>query len=121
VKIEGIHLKLSLWLNCNGFHLANTVLLVGRLTLEQKAHHIKGFIKSAVDSDFHPRTLSATSGAANAGIDSAQVFGVFPVDFPPNIVDMKQEGGHAGCQPEGLIVEDFYCVLKGFCICSYVS
>jgi superfamily II DNA helicase RecQ len=117
VKIEGIHSKLSLWLDCNDFHLVDTLLLVGTLTPEQKAHHIKAFVKSAVDSDFHPRILSATSGAANAGIDSAQVFSVFRVDFPPNMVDMKQECGRAGRQPEGLIVEDFYCVmisLEGF-------
>jgi hypothetical protein len=33
------------------------------------------------------------------------------------MVDMKQEGGRAGRRPEGLIVEDFYCVmisLEGF-------
>jgi hypothetical protein len=117
VKIKGIHSKLSLWLDCNDYHLDDTVLLVRTLTLEQKAHHIKAFIKSAVDSDFHPRILSATSGAANAGIDSTQVFGVFRVDFPPNMVDMKDEGDRAGRRPEWLIVEDFYCVmisLEGF-------
>jgi hypothetical protein len=117
VKIEGIHSKLSLWPNSNGFHLVDTVLLVGTLTAEQKAHHIKAFVNSSVKLSFHPRILSATSGAANAGIDSAQVFCVFRVDFPPNLVDMKQEGGCAGCRPEGLIVEDFYCVmlsLEGF-------
>jgi hypothetical protein len=117
VKIEGIHSKLSLWLDSNDLQLVDTVSLVGTLTPEQKAHHIKAFVNSGVDSDFHPRILSATSGAANAGIDSAQVFGVFRVDFPPTMVDMKQEGGRAGCRPEGLIVEDFYCVmlsLEGF-------
>jgi hypothetical protein len=118
VKIKGIHLKLSLWLNCNNFHSFDTVLLVGRLTPEQKAHHIKAFVKSAVNSAFYPRILSVTSGAANAGIDSAQVFEVFCVHFPPNMVDMKHEGGCAGRQPEGLIIEDFYCVtmisLEGF-------
>jgi superfamily II DNA helicase RecQ len=116
-KIEGIHSKLSLWLDCNDFHLVDTVSLVGTLTPEQKSHHIKAFVNSAVDDDFHPRILTATSGAANAGIDSSQVFGVFRVDFPPNMVDMKQEGGRAGRRTEGLIVEDFYCVmisLEGF-------
>jgi hypothetical protein len=117
VKIEGIHLKLSLWLDSNDFQLVDTVLLGGTLTPEQKAHHTKAFVNSVVDSDFHPRILSATSGAVNAGIDSAQVFGVFHVNFPPTMFDMKQEGGRAGRHPEGLIVEDFYCVmisLEGF-------
>jgi hypothetical protein len=66
------------------------VSLVGTLTPEQKAHHIKAFVNGIVDSEFHPGVLSATSGAANAGIDLALVFGVFRVDFPPNLVDMKQ-------------------------------
>ncbi len=61
----------------NDFHLVDTVLLVGTLTPKQKAHHIKAFVNSVVNSDFHPRILSATSGAVNAGIDSAQVFGFF--------------------------------------------
>jgi superfamily II DNA helicase RecQ len=117
VKIECIHSKLSLWLDSNDLQSVDTVSLAGTLTPEQKAHHIKAFVNSVVDSDFHPRILSATSGAANAGIDSAQVFGVFRVDFPPTMVNMKQEGGRAGRCPEGLIVEDFYCVmisLEGF-------
>ncbi len=37
-----------------------------------------------------------------------KVFGVLRVDFPPTMVDMKQEGGRAGRCPEGLIVKDFY-------------
>jgi hypothetical protein len=117
VKIEVIHSKLSLWLDTNNLHSVDTISLVGTLTAEQKAHHIKVFVNSGVGSDFHPRILSATSGAANAGIDSAKVFGVFRVDFPPNMVDMKQEGGRAGRRPPGATVEDFYCVmlsLEGF-------
>jgi hypothetical protein len=35
----------------------------------------------------------------------------FNVDFPNNMVNMKQEGGKCGRRPEGLIVEDFYCVI----------
>jgi hypothetical protein len=92
-KIEGIHSKLSSWLDTKNSHYVDTVSLVGMLTPEQKAHPIKAFINSGVDSDFNPQVLSATPGAANAGIDLAQVFGVFCVDFPPNMVDMKQEGG----------------------------
>ena len=90
---------------------------MGTLTAEQKAHHIKSFVNGVGSSDFHPRILSATSGAANAGIDSADVCGVFRVDFPPNMVDMKQEAGRAGRHPEGGNDRDFYCVmisLEGF-------
>ena len=93
VKIEGIHSKLSLWLDSNNLHLVDTISLVGTLTAEQKAHHIKSFVNGVGSSDFHPRILSATSVAANAGIDSADVCGVFRVNFPPNMVDMKQEAG----------------------------
>jgi hypothetical protein len=117
VKIEAIHSKLSLWLDTNNFILVDNISLVATLTLEQKAHHIKAFVNSEVGSDFHPRILSATLGATNAGIDSPQVFGVFRVDFPPIIVEMKQEGGRAGRQPDSLIVQDCYCVmisLEGF-------
>jgi hypothetical protein len=111
LKIETIHSKLSLWLDCNDYQSVDLVSLVGTLTPEQKAHHIKAFVSGVVNSDFHPRVLCATSGAANAGIDSSLVFGVFRIDFPPNLVDMKQEGGRAGRRPEGSVVDDFYCVL----------
>jgi superfamily II DNA helicase RecQ len=117
LKIEGIHSKLSLWLDTNNLHMVDTVSLVGTLTPEQKSHHIKAFVNSEVDSEFHPSVLSATSGAANAGIDSSLVYGVFRVDFPPNLVDMKQEGGRCGRCQEGLSVNDFYCImisLEGF-------
>jgi hypothetical protein len=46
-----------------------------------------------------------------------QFYAFFHANFPPNMVDMKQEGGCAGHYPEGLIVKDFYCVmisLEGF-------
>jgi hypothetical protein len=92
-------------------------LLVGTLTPKQKAHHTKAFVNGVLDSDFKPRVLSATSGAANADIDSALVYGVFQVDFPPNLVDIKQEGERVGRRPEGLLVDDFYCFmlsLEGF-------
>jgi hypothetical protein len=115
VKIEGIHSKLSLWLHTNDSHLVDAVsLVVGMLTPEQKACHSKDFVNSHACWDF---LSPATSGAANAGIESAQVFGVFRVDFPPARADMKQEGGRAGRRPEGTTVKDFYCVmisLKGF-------
>jgi hypothetical protein len=110
-KIEAIQSKVATWLDANDFETVDTVSLVGTLTPEQKAHHIKAFVSGAPQSEFKPRLLTATSGAANAGIDSALVYGVFRVDFPPTLVDMKQEGGRAGRRPEGLIVEDFYCVL----------
>jgi hypothetical protein len=100
LKIEAIHSKLLLWLDCNDFQFVDIISLVGTLTPEQKAHHIKAFVNIGVDSAFHPRVLSATSGAA--GIDSALVFGIFRVDFPTNLVGMKQEGGRAGHRPEGL-------------------
>jgi hypothetical protein len=41
VKIEGIHSKLSLWLDSNDLQLVDMVSLVGTLTPKQKAHHIR--------------------------------------------------------------------------------
>jgi hypothetical protein len=71
-KIEGIHLKLSFWLDTNDLHSVDTTLTPG-----QNAHHIKAFVNSVVDSEFHPRVLSMTSSATNAGINLALVFGIF--------------------------------------------
>ena len=38
----------------------------------------------------------ATSGAANTGIDNANVYGIFRFDFPPSVEDIIQENGRAG-------------------------
>jgi hypothetical protein len=51
-----------------------------------------------IDRSFNPQTLAATSGAANAGLDDPEVFGITRIDFPPSILDIKQEKGHAGCR-----------------------
>jgi hypothetical protein len=37
-------------------------------------------------------------------IDSALFVGVFHVDFPPNMVNMKQDSGQSGPHPEGLLL-----------------
>ena len=46
-----------------------------------------------------PRFLLATSGAANAGIDSSDVNGVYRLDFPPSLLDLAQGKGRAGHVP----------------------
>jgi hypothetical protein len=85
------------------------VCLVGTLTKEQKAHHIRTFVQGSSDS-FNPQLLVATSGAANAGLDDPNVCGVFRLDFPASIVDWAQEKGRAG-RYEGATVDDcFYYV-----------
>jgi hypothetical protein len=75
----------------------------GDLFKEQKFHNIKIFLHhGTIDNPTNPlnpldpRILVATSGAANAGIDSADVYLVLRDGFPPSIADLLQELGRAG-------------------------
>jgi superfamily II DNA helicase RecQ len=90
-------------------HLNNTGLpgdvihVDGDLFKEQKFHNIAIFLhhgKIGNPKDplnpLDPRILVATSGAANAGIDSADVYLVLRDGFPPSIADLLQELGRAG-------------------------
>jgi superfamily II DNA helicase RecQ len=79
----------------DSLYKVDIICLVGTLTKEQKAHHIRTFVQGSSDS-FNPRLLVATSGAANAGLDNPNVCGVFRLDFPASIVDWYQEKGCAG-------------------------
>jgi superfamily II DNA helicase RecQ len=75
----------------------------GDLFKEQKFHNITIFLQRGKISNpkdpsnpLDPRILVATSGAANAGIDSADVYLVLRDGFPPSIADLLQELGRAG-------------------------
>jgi hypothetical protein len=58
----------------------------------------------------NPQMLTATSGAANAGLDSPDVYGVGRAEFPPTLVDVLQEKGHAGRRPTASPATDWYLV-----------
>jgi hypothetical protein len=63
-----------------------------------------------VTQPFNPQILTATSGAANAGLNSEDVFGVRRAEFPPTLVDVLQEKGRAGRRPNALAATDWYLV-----------
>jgi hypothetical protein len=94
-KIETVEQKLASFLNLtDGFCKIDVVCLVGTLTKEQKAHYIDIFVHGS--PGYCPRFLHATSGAANAGIDCNDVYGVYRLGFPPSLLDWCQEKGRDG-------------------------
>jgi superfamily II DNA helicase RecQ len=103
------------------------VLIDGDLFKEQKFHNIKKFlhrgkIENPKDPSnrFDPRILIATSGAANAGIDSPSVYVVLHDGFPTSIEDLLQELGRAARRPALLtIATDRYRI--DISLKSYVS
>jgi hypothetical protein len=105
--IKCITPKLCDWVDGEGFKV-DILMIVGSLLREQKFYHIQVFMKSNVPNvellencskeacPFNPRIRTATSGAANTGIDDAEVYGVCQLEFPPSCLDVKQEKGRAG-------------------------
>jgi superfamily II DNA helicase RecQ len=99
--IDRITPKLTDWIDAEG-HKADVLKVVGTLMREQKFYHIKVFTRSNESNvdvlttcredarPFNPQILTATSGAANAGIDDPDVFGVCRMDFPPSLMDVHQ-------------------------------
>jgi ATP-dependent helicase YprA (DUF1998 family) len=89
---------------------------------EQKFHHINLFAATNIPNlplletsndatqPFNPQLLTATSGAANAGLDSQDVYGVGRAEFPPTLVDVLQEKGRAGRRPTASATTDWYLV-----------
>jgi hypothetical protein len=103
--------KIGKWVDKNGFK-SDILTVVGSLKREQKFYHIRVFNRSnrpnipilkecaEAKRPFNPQILlAATSGAANAGLDDPEVYGVTRIDFPPSILDIKQEKGRAGRRP----------------------
>ena len=106
--VDHVSPKLCKWIDANGFK-ANLLRIVGTLLCEQNFYHICVFCRSLGNNreifdggcredkrPFNPQILVATSGAANAGIDDPEVFGVCRLKFPPSIIDVNQEKGCAG-------------------------
>jgi hypothetical protein len=89
---------------------------------EQKFHHMNLFAatdlpnlplletSNNVTQPFNPQILTATSGAANSGLDSEDVFGVGRAKFPPTLDNVLQEKGRAGRRPNASAATDWYLV-----------
>ena len=117
--IKRITPKLCDWVDGEGFK-EDILTIVGSLLREQKFYHIRVFMKSNIPNielletcreearPFNPRILTATSGAANAGIDDAEVYGVCRLEFPPSCLDVKQEKGRAGRRRSAAPMSDWY-------------
>jgi hypothetical protein len=102
--------KIGKWIDKNGFK-SDILTVVRSLKRKHKFYHVRVFNRSnrpniqvlkeytETDRPFNPKILATTSGAANAGLDDPEVFGVTRIDFPPSIMDIKQEKGRAGRCP----------------------
>jgi hypothetical protein len=116
---------LGSWINQQGFN-SDVVSLSGAQMKEQKFHHINLFAaknlpnlplletSNDVTQPFNPQILTATSGAANSGLDSEDVFGVGRAEFPPTLVDVLQEKGCAGRCPNTSAAADWYLSLETY-------
>ena len=60
---------------------------------------IEGCNIGEADELFNPQILFDTSGAANAGTDNTNIYGVLCAEVPPFLEDFVQEQGYAGCCP----------------------
>jgi hypothetical protein len=112
---------LASWIDQQGFK-SDVLSVTGAQMKEQTFHHINLFAamnlpnspgletSNDVTQPFNPQILTATSGAANAGLDSEDVFGVGRAEFPPTLVDVLQEKGRAGRRPNASAATDWYLV-----------
>ena len=128
-SVNRVYPKLGDWIDSKGYK-ADMLMIIGTLLREQKFYHIRTFnssntahaslLESSLEHSrpFNPQVLVATSGAANAGIDDPEVFGVTRMEFPPSLLDVKQEKGRAGRRPTASSTTDFY--LMCFSLESYV-
>jgi superfamily II DNA helicase RecQ len=129
LTVERITPKICDWIDFHGFK-ADVLQIIGTLRREQKFYHIRVFTKSNSDNvellktcsednrPFNPQILTATSGAANAGIDDPDVYGVTRMEFPPSLLDVQQEKGRAGRRLSACSDTDWY--LLCFSLESYV-
>ena len=63
---------------------------------------------------FNPQVLFETSGAANAGIDNPNIYGVLRSEMPPSLEDCVQEQGCAGRRPGSNAATDSYIIFISF-------
>lgn len=107
-KILELTEKLEDYLESEDLLYKNDIItLVGTQTKEEKAQLIKLFVSERNEINQNANILVATSGVGNTGIDSNKVRYVARVDFPLSILDMCQEKGRAGRNPNA--TSDHYC------------
>ena len=58
--------------------------------------------------------LFETSGAANAGIDNPNIYGVLRSEMPPSLEECVQEQGRAGRRPGSNATTDLYTICISF-------
>ena len=76
--------------------LIDVLTIHGRQTRTQKASYLDLFVSDQTTLAHDVRILCATSGVANAGIDSKNVRCAIRIEFPPSIQDICQEKGRVG-------------------------
>jgi hypothetical protein len=69
------------------------------ITRRQKASYLNLYVSQESNLLHDVQILCATSGVANAGIDSKNVYCALRTEFPPSIQDMCQEKGRVGHIP----------------------
>ena len=80
-------------------YLVDGLVIHGMHSKEEKSAYLNVFMSERNTALGDYRVLLATSGVANAGIDSNQVYSVIRTDFPPSIQDICQEKGRVGRVP----------------------
>ena len=106
--IDRVSEKYGDWLD-RSTHQSDYLKLTGTMKKEEKFHVTQLFCKAKGIDDvetegdgednnqsFNPQVLFATSGAANAGIDNPDIYGVLRAEIPPSLEDCVQEQGRAG-------------------------
>ena len=77
----------------------DVMVLHGCQTRTQKASYLDFFTSNTTTIDHDVRMLCATSGVANAGIDSRDISCAMRTEFPPSIQYICQEKGRVGRIP----------------------
>ena len=99
-KIIPFGSKLGGFLNADGdLYKIDYIVIHGQLSQEEKAGYLKRFVADSSDRKHDIRVLLATSGVANAGIDSKEIHTAIRVKFPPSIQDICQAKGRVGRVP----------------------
>lgn len=94
--------------DANDLQHIDIVEFTGDLEHDEKSNSIKHFLDISNTENYNPRVLTATSGAANCGIDSSKIEGVFKIGFPSSVEELNQEQGRAGRRQATDSVTDFY-------------
>jgi len=96
------------------------IVIHGQLESYTKFYQAKLFTGAHDDGVLKPRVLIATSGCANAGIDSPHVHWVLRQDMPPSVLDLFQEMGRAGRRTIKTFGDDHYIVIFSLSSFAYL-